>query len=184
MVDYMYTGNYGDWPADTDEQTNIDKEQQTCFSHPMVFHATMASLADMYMISGLHKLAETRFESAVRDMTDVRRLLNFVPAIYALQADSCKTFRKTVILWLRVLTARTLKAEALTTTMEDAMANMPEFAADFAMSVYHEPLLGYCSACGDHEIVCLEPLQCRCQRCKKGGASTLKDRFNYEQRWR
>ncbi|KAF1732681.1 hypothetical protein CRV24_006573 [Beauveria bassiana] len=81
MVDYMYTGNYGDWTADTEEQTDVDKEQQTCFSHPMVFHATMASLADMYMISGLHKLAEMWFESAVRNMTDVLRSIGDVTVV-------------------------------------------------------------------------------------------------------
>ncbi|KAM0741485.1 hypothetical protein ACQRIT_004342 [Beauveria bassiana] len=31
MVEYMYIGNYGDWPADIEEQTDVDKEQQTCF---------------------------------------------------------------------------------------------------------------------------------------------------------
>lgn len=152
----------------------------------MQFRAAHSPLADMYLISRLYKLAGTRFERAVREITDVRCLLDSVPAIYALQADSCRTSRNAVILRSRVPTARNSGAEDLVKAMEDAMASVPGFAADFALSFYHEPLPGHCSACGDDKIVSLEPLQWRCERCKKGGALTLKDRFEYEQRrgWR
>ncbi|KAH8715295.1 hypothetical protein HC256_004131 [Beauveria bassiana] len=173
MVDYMYTGTYADWPAEANEQDDVRGEGRSCFSEPMIFHANMVSLADMYMISGLRKLAEAKFKSAVRQTSNPRRLFDSVSAIYALEADSCRTFRKTIILWLRWLAARTSDADDVTSQLKDVMTKVPEFAIDFAMSVYHEPVLGYCSACGDDKIVPVEPLQCRCQRCRKGGASTL-----------
>ncbi|KAM3533699.1 hypothetical protein MY4038_003014 [Beauveria bassiana] len=64
MVDYMYTGTYADWPAEANEQGDVQREGWSCFSEPMVFHANMVILADMYLISGLHKLAEARFNRA------------------------------------------------------------------------------------------------------------------------
>lgn len=181
MVDYMYTGSYESWPANTNERGDTDKSRESCLAHPLILHATMASLADMYMISGLQKFAEKRFACAARQITDVRRLLESVPAIYTLEADSCKAFRMTLISWLRYQTTRTTNESYIMSLLQVVMSNEPEFAVDFAMSVYREPLLGRCSACGVDEIVPVEPLQCRCQRCNRGGASTLQQRFKHEQ---
>lgn len=173
MVDYMYTGEYGDWSAEANEEANLRQEDGPCLSDSIVLHATMASLADMYLIDGMRNLAESRFKSALQKTTKACQLLDSVPDVYALEAEACKKFRKSIVLRMRLLTARGSN-EGVTAYGRDVMTRVPEFALDVATSFLHEPVLGHCSACGEDECVPVLPLQCRCQRCHRGGARILK----------
>lgn len=182
MIDYMYTGKYDDWPAEANQPANVQREDHACVPDPIVFHATMASLADMYIVAGMKRFAEIRFDCALQEMTNACRLLDSVPGIYALKAKSCTTFRKGIVSRVRWLAARGSDSDNILTHVEAVMNKVPEFAVDVATSVLRAPVLGYCSACGYDRTVSVLPLQCRCQRCSRGGALTLKDRFEYETR--
>jgi hypothetical protein len=165
MVDYLYTGNY--------ETLSQDSSGQCENVSAMVLHARIFSLADKYLIDGLRTLSWTKFEEAVRHEQNTCIFLQSVPEIYALQSTLSGILRNIMIESVRERTAwPPLKAD-VKQSLDGIIDENHEFARDLLKSYSLRPILGHCFNCGNHKIVPISPLQCRCEKCGKGGASTL-----------
>ncbi len=173
MIDYMYTGGYEELPSADFDRSSEQGSDKLYSTSPMVLHARMASLADMYLVDGLRHLSEAKFKEAVHQETDTLVLLGAISEVYSLQFGSCRIFRDIIIGSIRERTAQPPFDVDIKGQLEGVIAEVPDFAIDLLKSYIYQPVLGRCHMCGRDQLVSVEPLQCRCKRCGKGGASAL-----------
>ncbi|KAL6876991.1 hypothetical protein J3F83DRAFT_432624 [Trichoderma novae-zelandiae] len=121
MVDYLYTGDY---------QTNASGQAEDV--HEMAVHATMFSLADVYLIDGLLALAETKFREAVKGEKQLGVFLQHVRQVYDLQCDSGQALRDVVVESVRDRVASSSVDADAQRSLESLIQEVPGFARDVA----------------------------------------------------
>ncbi|KAG6001875.1 hypothetical protein E4U21_003752 [Claviceps maximensis] len=176
MIDYMYSGSYDQFPrrdvVDPEGQL-LEELSELGTACPIIHHAKMVTLADMYMVKGLGDFAMKTITKLVKDEKTSHMITECIPEIYASSFDSCGSIRQLIIASMRERTARPPLDPHMNELLQDVMGKVPEFTCDFLKSYLEAPLLGHCDKCGREKTVPVVALQCKCQKCDRGGASTL-----------
>lgn len=196
MVDYFYTGDYGDpiVPTQTPDQCPVKPESSNEEElPPLRLHARMFALADMYQVDHLQTLAVNKYGKAVDRTSSFQDLLDSIPDVYQLTPSSVRALRDKAIIAFRAELERAPRsgdwpfetsspdqsgqhskgaADALIAAYDEVAAETPEFLKDLLNSYIRAPLLGQCSHCGKERPRPAEALQMKCLKCGKGGASS------------
>ncbi|KAM0541905.1 hypothetical protein ACHAPJ_013051 [Fusarium lateritium] len=157
MVEYLYTGDYS-VPSDA----------------TLLTHATMFTLADKYNIQGLQDTSTSKYLQCLKyKHVDPNDFIRSIPNIYELPLDASKTLRDGAIIFARTELLKKVPVGDLRTTVDDLIYDHSEFARDLLYFFLRYPLVGTCrnySCTGWAGAAPIEILQCRCAKCRKGGA--------------
>ncbi|KAG5821473.1 hypothetical protein H9Q74_000283 [Fusarium xylarioides] len=156
MVEYLYTGTY-EIPEDADLFT----------------HASMFTLADKYGIGGLQALASKKYLECLDESCNYHDFANSISQVYELPRETSKTLRVGALIMARENLGTALTAPELGSVIDGFLYDCPEFARDLLSLSLRFSLMGTCSNsdCKSRYEVPIKVLQCRCQKCGKGGAS-------------
>ncbi|KAG6067756.1 hypothetical protein E4U32_002925 [Claviceps aff. humidiphila group G2b] len=158
---------------DSSESSESSDSSQKVVDCPVMGHAKMMELGDMYLVDGLSLLASERFAKVLTSETTENILDNIIPEVYALNFNSSKVIRKTVIDYMRKRLAREPLAADVKKSLEQAMTDVPVFIHQLLESFIDSPVLGHCRTCGVEKTVPIKPLQRKCLLCNRGGALEL-----------
>lgn len=156
MVEYLYTGTYA-VPDDAD----------------LLTHATMFTLADKYGIGGLQELASKKYLECLDESCNYHDFASSISQVYNLPRETSKTLRVGALVFARDNMGTALAATELATILDEFLYECPEFARDLLSLSLRFSRMGTCDdfSCDSRGTVPIEILQCRCQKCGKGGAS-------------
>ncbi|KAH7147901.1 hypothetical protein DER46DRAFT_629941 [Fusarium sp. MPI-SDFR-AT-0072] len=156
MVEYLYTGTYAT-PDDAD----------------LLTHATMFTLADKYGIGGLQELAIKKYLECLDESCNYHDFASSISQVYNLPRETSKTLRVGALVFARDNMGTALAATELAAVIDEFMYDCPEFARDLLSLSLRFSRMGTCDNffCDSRGTVPIEILQCRCQKCGKGGAS-------------
>ncbi|KAG5990631.1 hypothetical protein E4U43_004228 [Claviceps pusilla] len=166
MLDFMYSGCYdqGSSGNAVEEDKRLSEELgQLGTACPMVLHARMMALADMYMVDGLGRVALEQVKKLVQQATTSYLLTDCIPEIYALTFGSCRSIRQTLIDSVRERTSQLPLDPDIKGRLDDVMQIVPEFTRELLKSCLYAPLLGHCDRCGRDKTVPVVPLQCNAE---------------------
>ncbi|KAG6285456.1 hypothetical protein E4U45_000349, partial [Claviceps purpurea] len=200
LLDYIYTGKYDDFPSkitveqdqesssnssdlsdlsdasDASDYDDSSDSSQKVVDCPVMLHAKMMELGDMYLVDGLSLLASERFAKVLTSETTESILDNIIPEVFALDFKSSKVVQKTVIDYMRKRLAREPLAADVKKSLEQAMTDVPVFTHQLLDSFIDAPVLGHCRRCGVEKTVPIKPLQRQCLLCHSGAALELSTR--------
>ncbi|KAL6406003.1 hypothetical protein AUP68_10561 [Ilyonectria robusta] len=163
MVDFFYTGDY---TGESEDNTSED-------AIPILsVHTTMFALADKYNMEELRVLSAKKYSENLKKNPDVVNFLLSISEVYNSTPTSSRGLRDPALAFARERLPESLTSSDAKEWFDKATADTPEFIKDLLYSFIQYPLMGYCSDCGRANPVPVEPLQCRCKQCGKGGAST------------
>ncbi len=107
MVEYFYTGDYGNFGESMQKQ---GKEKSECSDEEtppaLRLHAQVFALAEMYQVNPLQDLAVTKYSKALGTIPDIERLLDSIPDVYQLTPTSVRALRDKAIIAFRTLLVR------------------------------------------------------------------------------
>jgi speckle-type POZ protein len=166
MVDFFYTGDYTEEP----EEEDTGEDEIPVLS----VHAAMFALADKYNIEGLTVLSAKKYSENLTKNPDIFNFLLSIPEVYNSTPTSSRGLRDRALAFAREKLPEALTSSDAKEGFDEVTAETPEFINELLYSFIHSPLMGYCIHCGSDKPVPVEPLQCRCKQCGKGGASTKK----------
>ncbi|KAH8658921.1 BTB/POZ protein [Ilyonectria robusta] len=164
MVDFFYTGDY----TGESEEDNTSEDAIPILS----IHATMFALADKYNMEELRVLSAKKYSENLKKNPDVVNFLLSISEVYNSTPTYSRGLCDPALAFARERLPEFLTSSDAKEWFDEATADTPEFIKDLLYSFIQYPLMGYCSDCGRANPVPVEPLQCRCKRCGKGGAST------------
>lgn len=176
MLDYIYTSDYDELSSKDPTEEGQEPSQNIAKVGPapqVMLHVKMMELGDMYLVDGLSLLASERFAKVLTSETTENILDNIIPEVYALDFNSSKVIRKTVIDYMRKRLAREPLAADVKKSLEQAMTDVPVFIHQLLESFIDSPVLGHCRTCGVEKTVPIKPLQRKCLLCNRGGALEL-----------
>ncbi|KAF4495007.1 hypothetical protein FAGAP_8833 [Fusarium agapanthi] len=156
MVEYLYTGTY-EIPDGTDLFT----------------HVSMFTLADKYGINGLQALASRKYLECLDESCNYHDFASSISQVYKLPKETSKTLRAGALVMARKNLGTALSATELGIVIDEFLYDCPEFARDLLSLSLRFSRMGTCSnsGCESRSAVPIEILQCRCEKCGKGGAS-------------
>jgi hypothetical protein len=194
MVDFFYTCDYADCKqtaleglAEEPSVLQWSEDDDGEGVPPLILHARMFALAEMYQVDQLKTLAINKYSGATERGATVQDILASIPEVY--QPTTCSTLRKRLITALRSQlgrrssewskTSKEKTSESAANTLLEAVdehaEGSPDFLKDLLSSYICAPLLGTCYNCSDKDVIKpLESLQQKCGLCGKGGASLLR----------
>lgn len=194
MVDFFYTGNYMDnsntnQHLSSNEVEHNDEEGTTALRT----HARMFALANIYKVDQLQNLAAAKYDKAVEETSHIQDVLDSIPDIYGLTPDSVRTLREIAVMAVRIklghqsaaACARSSEgrseaaAYSVMALLDTGATGTLEFMKDLLSSYIRAPLLGSCFNCDTENLQPAEPLQIKCLKCGKGGATPLWRRSGY-----
>ncbi|OAL42720.1 hypothetical protein IQ07DRAFT_525665, partial [Pyrenochaeta sp. DS3sAY3a] len=133
---------------------------------PLQLHAQMFALADRYDISELLSVAAKKYCERCTNSWEPIEFLDSIEDVYELTPASMDSLRKAACVTIRRHLPGILDDSVTAERYEKALSENPDFAKDLLHSYIDKPLFGHCGTC--HSEQSMEPLQTRCQRCKKG----------------
>ncbi|KAL6405391.1 Kelch-like protein 21 [Ilyonectria robusta] len=108
---------------------------------------------------------------------DVSNFLLSISEVYNSTPTSSRGLRDHALAFAREKLPGFLTSLDAKERFDEVTADTPEFIKDLLYSFMHYPLMGYCDNCGSSKPVPVEPLQCRCKQCGKGGAGMKRRKF-------
>ncbi|EHA58498.1 hypothetical protein MGG_16547 [Pyricularia oryzae 70-15] len=141
----------------------------------------------------LQNLAAAKYDKAVEETSHIQDVLDSIPDIYGLTPDSVRTLREIAVMAVRIklghqsaaACARSSEgrseaaAYSVMALLDTGATGTLEFMKDLLSSYIRAPLLGSCFNCNTENLQPAEPLQIKCLKCGKGGATPLWRRSGY-----
>lgn len=165
MVDYFYIGDYATDLTEEDRGKGV--------TSVLLVHAEMFALADKYAIEGLETLAADKYERDLRRRSNAHEFFLSIPTIYELTPASSRGLRDKVLRFAREKLRDFLHSAEVKEAFDSLAIEMPEFTKELLDSFLRHPVMGHCYECGRDKLVPVTPLQCRCKKCGKGGATDV-----------
>jgi hypothetical protein len=149
------------YSMDYDEVIPVDADVSV-----LQLHARMFSLADKFEIPDLLSVAANKYSVRCLSSWEPSEFLSSIRDVYDGTPPSITLLRKIAYTAIRRNLPTMLNDGTISKQYDQTVADLPGFAKDLLQSYITDPVFWRCYTCRSHQ--CMEVLQVRCKRCKKG----------------
>jgi hypothetical protein len=135
MIEFLYKSDYSNPDTGNEAEDLISL---------LRFHTDMYRLADMYEIAPLAELSKSKYEYEVKKHS-IAAFVESIPYVYITTPDHNKGLQAVVINYARLHRHDILKDVQANTLFKEAVASIPQFAADIAQEWLEKVVI--CGSC-------------------------------------